>query len=331
MEKQTILITRSFFPDLLEPLKRDFNLIIWGEPRPPLRAWIQKNLPESDAMITMLTDEIDEKVVLLGAENKLKVISQLAVGFDNIAVKTASLHRIPVGNTPGVLTETTADFTWSLLMALARQVVGSHNEVHKGVWRPWGPEVYAGADIHGSTLGIIGFGRIGQAVAMRALGFGMKILYYEPKKKPHPEFSGQATYTPLNELLKQSDFVSLHANLSPESCGMLGKPQFALMKPTAYLINTARGAMIDHKALSLALKAKQLAGAALDVFDPEPIPQGHPLLSLQNVIITPHIASASLNTRRMMAKMTIENTLAGLHGDKIPYCVNPEVYAHLNN
>ncbi len=331
MAKQTILITRSFFPDLLDPLKRDFSLIIWGEPVPPDRAWILENLPKSDALITMLTDVIDEKTVLLGVKNKLKVISQLAVGYDNIAVSAATAHNIPVGNTPGVLTETTADFTWSLLMAVARQVVVSHNEVHRGIWRPWGPDVYAGADIHGATLGIIGFGRIGQAVAMRALGFGMKILYYEPKKKPHPEFSGKATYTPLNDLLQQSDFVTMHAYLSPESRGMLGKPQYALMKPTAYLINTARGPMIDHKALFLALQAKQLAGAGLDVFDPEPIPQDHPLLGLPNVIITPHIASASINTRRMMAKMTIENTLAGLNGDKIPYCVNPEVYEDLKN
>jgi glyoxylate reductase len=331
MEKQTILITRSFFPDLLEPLHRSFNLIVWDEPRPPDRSWIVKNLPNADALITMLTDAIDESVVSLGAQNKLKVISQLAVGFDNIAVSTATTHRIPVGNTPGVLTETTADFTWALLMALARQVVASHTEVHNSTWRPWGPEVYAGADIHGATLGIIGFGRIGKAVARRAHGFGMKILYYGPKEKPDSEFSGMAKYTPLKGLLQQSDFVTLHAYLSPATRGMLGKTEFALMKPTAYLINTARGAMIDHQALFLALQAKQLAGAGLDVFDPEPIPQDHPLLGLPNVIITPHIASASLNTRRMMAKMTIENTLAGLRGEKLPYCVNPEVYGQINN
>jgi glyoxylate reductase len=159
----------------------------------------------------------------------------------------------------------------------------------------------------------------------------MKIIYYEPEEKTNPEFSGQTKYTSLKELLQQSDFVSLHAYLSPATRGMLGKKEFALMKPTAFLINTARGAMIDHHALLLALKAKQLAGAALDVFDPEPIPQYHPLLGLPNVIITPHIASASLNTRRMMAKMTIENTLAGLRGERIPYCVNPEVYKHLKN
>jgi glyoxylate reductase len=331
MEKQTILITRSFFPDLLEPLQRDFNLIVWDEPRPPDRTWIVKNLPNADALITMLTDAIDESVVSLGAQIKLKVISQLAVGFDNIAVSTATTHRIPVGNTPGVLTETTADFTWALLMALARQVVASHTEVHNGTWRPWGPDVYAGADIHGATLGIIGFGRIGKAVARRAHGFGMKILYYGPKEKQDSEFSGMAKYTPLKSLLQQSDFVTLHAYLSPATRGMLGKTEFALMKPTAYLINTARGAMIDHHALFLALQAKQLAGAGLDVFDPEPIPKDHPLLGLPNVIITPHIASASLNTRRMMAKMTIENTLAGLRGEKLPYCVNPEVYGQINN
>jgi len=331
MEKQTILITRSFFPDLLEPLNRDFRLIVWKELKPPDHAWILENLPKSDALITMLTDDIDEKTIMLGAQNKLKVISQLAVGFDNIAVNAASAHDIPVGNTPGILTETTADFTWALLMALARQVVTSHNEVHYGVWRPWGPDVYAGADIHGGTLGIIGFGRIGKAVAQRALGFGMKILYHEPKKKNDTEFSGKAKYSSISELLQQSDFVSLHAYLSPETRGMLGEKEFAMMKPTAYLINTARGAMIDHQALFLALQSKQLAGAALDVFDPEPVPQDHPLLGLSNVIITPHIASASISTRRMMAKMTLENTLAGLRGDKIPYCVNPEIYERLNN
>ena len=331
MEKQTVLITRSLFPDLLDPLKQDFQLIIWDAPQPPERSWIVKNLPNSDALITMLTDDIDEKTILLGANNKLKVISQLAVGFDNIAVSAATAHNVPVGNTPGVLTETTADFTWALLMALARQVVVSHNEVHHGTWRPWGPDVYAGADIHGATLGIIGFGRIGKAVARRAIGFGMNILYYTPDKKTDSEFSGQAKYTPLKELLQQSDFVSLHAYLSPATRGMLGKTEFELMKSTAYLINTARGAMIDHQALFTALKAEQLAGAGLDVFDPEPIPQDHPLLGLSNVIITPHIASASLNTRRMMAKMTIENTLAGLRGERLPYCVNPEVYGHLNN
>jgi glyoxylate reductase len=331
MEKQTILITGSLFPDLLEPLKRDYQLIIWDAPQPPERSWIVKNLPNSDALITMLTDDIDENTIILGAKNKLKVISQLAVGFDNIAVSAATAHNIPVGNTPGVLTETTADFTWALLMALARQVVVSHNEVHHGTWRPWGPDVFSGADIHGATLGIIGFGRIGKAVARRALGFGMKILYYVPKKKNDTEFSGKAHYTPIRDLLQQSDFVSLHAYLSPKTRGMLGEKEFAMMKPTAYLINTARGAMIDHQALFLALQAKQLAGAALDVFDPEPIPQDHPLLGLSNVIITPHIASASLSTRRMMAKMTLENTLAGLRGDKIPYCVNPEIYERLNS
>ena len=326
MEKQTILITRSIFPDLLDSLRKDFNLIVWEESQPPSVDWIKQNLAEADALITMLTDRIDDPLITHGAQSRLKVISQLAVGFDNIAVAAATGFHIPVGNTPGVLTETTADFTWALLMALARQVVVSNNEVQNGTWRPWGPDVYAGADVYGATLGIIGFGRIGQAVARRAAGFGMKILYNSPTPKSEFELNRNIKYLPLNELLKQSDFVSLHAYLSPATRGMIGKDQLDLMKPTSFLINTARGAMLDHMALYEAIRAKKITGAALDVFDPEPIPQNHPLLGLPNVIITPHIASASINTRRKMAKMTIENTLAGLKGERLPYCVNPQVY-----
>jgi glyoxylate reductase len=326
MKKQTILITRSFFPDLLAGLKKEFNLIVWEDQQPPSVDWIKQNLNEADALITMLTDRIDDSLITLGAQSRLKVISQLAVGFDNIAVITATRFHIPIGNTPGVLTETTADFTWALLMALARQVVASNNEVQSGTWRPWGPEVYAGADVYGATIGIIGFGRIGQAVARRAAGFGMKILYSSPSPKSDSGFEQNIKYHPLNDLLKQSDFVSLHAYLSPTTRGMIGKDQLDLMKPTSFLINTARGAMLDHLALYETIRTKKIAGAALDVFDPEPIPQSHPLLGLPNVIITPHIASASLNTRRMMAKMTIENTLAGLKGELLPYCVNPQVY-----
>lgn len=326
MKNQTILITRSFFPDLLTSLKEDFNLIVWEDQQPPSADWIKQNLKDADALITMLTDRIDDSLITLGAQSRLKVISQLSVGFDNIAVTTATRFHIPVGNTPGVLTETTADFTWALLMSLTRQVVASNNEVQSGTWRPWGPEVYAGADVYGATLGIIGFGRIGQAVARRAVGFGMKILYYSPTPKSEACIDKNIKCLPLNDLLHQSDFVSLHAYLSPTTKGMIGKDQLDLMKPTSFLINTARGAMLDHMALYEAIHAKKIAGAALDVFDPEPIPQNHPLLGLPNVIITPHIASASLNTRRMMAKMTIENALAGLRGERLPYCVNPQVY-----
>ena len=177
--KPTILVTRKFFPDLMIKIQTDFNVVLWDKESPPEKQWLLDNLASAEGMITMLTDRVDEEVISRGAANQLKVISQMAVGYDNIDIEAATRHRIAVGNTPGVLTETTADFTWALMMALARQVVTSHNEVHQGIWRPWGPEVFAGADIFGKTLGIIGFGRIGQAVARRAVGFGMKILVFD--------------------------------------------------------------------------------------------------------------------------------------------------------
>ena len=273
----------------------------------------------------MLTDGIDEEVISRGAAKQLKVISQMAVGYDNIDIQSATRLHIAVGNTPGVLTETTADFTWALMMVLARQVVVSHNEVHQGIWRPWGPEVFAGADIYGKTLGIIGFGRIGQAVARRAMGFGMNVLVFD-RGHAAKDSTSYIQYTDLDSLLQESDFVTLHANLNPSSKGLIGQKQLQLMKPSAFLVNTARGAMVEHTALYDALVNHQIAGASLDVFDPEPIPANHPMLNLPNVIITPHIASASLATRRRMAEMTIENVIAGIEGKRLPYCVNPEIY-----
>ncbi len=322
----SILITRRFFPDMLEELNKYSNVVLWDHSAPPDKQWIIKNLSKVDGLITMLTDTIDEEIISIGASQGLKVISQMAVGFDNIDVKYATEQKIAVGNTPGVLTETTADFTWALLMALARQVVQSHEEVQQGVWRPWGPEVFAGIDINGSTLGIIGFGRIGQAVARRASGFGMKVLFFDPEGSRAKVNGIPGEPSNLEMLLCHSDFVSLHANLTASSRNLIGKRQLELMKSSAYLINTARGAMVDHNALYNALVKNQLAGAALDGFDPEPIPTDHPLLKLPNVIITPHIASASIATRRRMASMTIENAYAGVMGKKLPYCVNPEIY-----
>jgi glyoxylate reductase len=323
--KPTILITRTFFPDLFEPLKQEYVLKIWPKNSTPGKKWILDNIYNAEGLITNLTDPIDAEIILAGAAGKLKVISQIAVGFDNIDVSSATKNHIPVGNTPGVLTETTADFTWALLMALARQVIISHNEVQNGIWRPWDPAVFAGADVYGKTIGIIGFGRIGKAVAKRAHGFGMQVLVFDPGSAVNSKETN-VRFSSLEELLSQSDFVTLHANLTDSSRRLLGKNQFEMMKPTAFLVNTARGAMIDNSALLDALQHKKIAGAALDVFDPEPIPMDHPLLKMPNVIITPHIASASLATRRRMAVMTIENSLAGINGERLPYCVNPEVY-----
>lgn len=326
MTKPTILITRSFFPDLLEKLEQHFTLVVWTEENPPPYAWIRQHISEADGLICMLSDKIDAEIIALGAANRLKVVSQIAVGVDNIDVVSASAHKIPVGHTPGVLTETTADFAWALMMAAARRVVESAYEVTQNIWRPWGPEVLCGTDIYGKTLGLIGFGRIGKAMARRAAGFDMQVLYYEPRYKPENASIMNARYVPLDELLQQSDFVSLHAYLSDSSRGMIGKSQLEMMKPSAILINTGRGAMVDHDALYTALKDHTIAAAALDVFDPEPIPPNHPLLSLPNIIITPHIASASTATRHQMAAMTIENILAGLDRKPLPYCSNPEIY-----
>lgn len=323
--KPTILLTRKFFPDLMQLLEKDSEIILWEQDSPPEKQWILDHLTSAIGAITMLTDKIDAEVISLGASHHLKVISQMAVGYDNIDIKSATTHHIAVGNTPGVLTETTADFTWALLMAIARQVVISNNEVHQGTWRPWGPEVFAGADVFGKTLGIIGFGRIGQAVARRATGFGMKVLVAN-RNTENQNFPPYIEFSEIDNLLKRSDFVSLHANLTPSSRGLIGKKQLEMMKPTAFLINTARGAMVDNDALYNSLITHQLGGAALDVFDPEPIPVDHPLLKLPNVIITPHIASASHSTRRRMAEMTIENVIAGIQGKRLPYCVNPEIY-----
>ena len=326
MTAQKILITRSFYSDILQSLSDAYETLTWPSSEPPPFDWIKDNLADVDALICMLNDRIDDQLIEFGAGHRLKVISQMAVGVDNIAVSAATKHKIPVGHTPGVLTETTADFTWALLMASARRVVEGHTEVHNHLWRPWGPEVLCGADVTGTTLGLIGFGRIGKAVAKRAAGFNMQIKYFEPRRKPENDLITYAAYTPLEELLSTSDFISLHAYLSPATRGMIGKAQLEMMKSSAILINTARGAMIDHQALYEALSNHRLAAAALDVFDPEPMPQDHPLLGLPNVIITPHIASAITATRRRMARMTVENIRAGLEGKTLPYCCNPDVY-----
>ena len=326
MAAQKILITRRLYPDILRSLSDSYETLVWPSPELPPHEWIRDNLTDADALVCMLNDRIDDQLISFGASQGLKVISQMAVGVDNIAVAAATTHNIPVGHTPGVLTETTADFAWARLMAAARRVVEGHTEVHENIWRPWGPEVLCGVDIYGATLGLIGFGRIGKAMARRAAGFNMLVKYYEPRKKPENDQIPNAQYVPLDELLATSDFDSLHAYLSPATRGMIGQAQLELMKTSAILINTARGAMVDHQALYDTLVNGRLAAAALDVFDPEPIPQNHPLLTLPNVIITPHIASATTATRRRMAKMTVENIKAGLSDQVLPYCCNPEIY-----
>lgn len=323
-----IFITRKFFPQAVERLSSIAEVESWSEELPPSLDVLIEKAGQVDGLLTMLSDPITADVIRAGDQNHLKVISQMSVGYDNIALAEATAAGIPVGNTPGVLTETTADLAWALLMAAARRVVEGNNEVHQGIWRAWGPEVLCGTEVHGATLGIIGFGRIGQAVAARARGFAMQVLYTQHHRDLDAEKRTGAEFVTLDTLLAQSDFVTLHAYLSPETKGLLGEAQFARMKPGAILINTARGAMIDQDALYRNLKSEKLAAAALDVYDPEPIPRDSPLLALPQVVITPHIGSASRQTRQRMASMTIDNLEAGLTGKPLPNCANPAAYGN---
>jgi len=275
-------------------------------------------------LLTLLTDRID--AALMDGAPGLKVVSNLAVGYDNIDVPAATARGIVVGNTPGVLTETTADMAFALLMAAARRVVEGQAYTLQGRWKTWGPMVLLGQDIHGATLGIIGLGRIGAEMARRARGFGMRVLYHGPRRKSEAlEKELGAAYVPeLKDLLAASDFVSVHVPLTPATERLMGRAEFACMKKTAVFVNTARGGIVDQQALYEALRSGQIFAAGLDVTVIEPIPADDPLLTLDNAIVTPHIGSASFKTREKMALMAADNLLAGLRGDPPPHCVNPE-------
>jgi glyoxylate reductase len=277
-----------------------------------------------DALYCMLTNPVDAEV--MDAAPGLRVIANMAVGYNNVAVDEATRRGIPVTNTPGVLTDTTADFAWALLMASARRLAEADRFTRAGHFHGWGPLMMVGTDVHGKTLGIVGFGRIGRAVAKRATGFGMRVLYFDRvAADPETEASLNAKSVPLEELLTESDYVSLHTDYNPETHHLIGAPELAMMKAGAYLINTARGAIVDEAALVDALRSGKLAGAGLDVFEREP--EVHPgLLELESAVIAPHIASASMETRSAMALMAAENVLAALRGERAPNVVNPQVY-----
>ena len=291
---------------------------------PPRESLLQK-VKGVEALLTLPTDKIDSQVMDAAGES-LKVISHMAVGYDNIVVAAAIALKIPVGHTPGVLTETTADFTWALLMSAARRIVEGDNYTRDGKWKTWMPTLLLGPDVYGATLGIIGLGRIGQAVAKRAKGFDMRVIYRSAHRHPEIEKSLGVEYVPLDSLYAESDFISIHTPLNDSTYHLINDSALAKMKPGAILINTARGGVIDPDALHRALRDKKIAYAALDVTEPEPIPLESPLLTLDNIIIAPHIASASIQTRNKMATMAAENLIAGLKGEKLPHCVNPQVY-----
>jgi lactate dehydrogenase-like 2-hydroxyacid dehydrogenase len=279
---------------------------------------------DSDGLLCLLTESIDAALIARG--ERLRVISQLAVGVDNIDLKAATARGIPVGHTPGVLTEATADMTFALLMSAARRIPEGVDDVRAGRWLTWEPMALLGADVWGATLGIVGLGRIGTAVALRAQGFRMRILYYDAVRSPAKEAELGLEYAPLDTLLAEADFVSLHCPLIPATHHLIDEEALRRMKPAAILVNAARGPVVDTDGLVQALQEGWIRGAALDVTDPEPIPADHPLVGLSNCIIVPHIASATVTARERMATMAAENLLAGLRGEQLPYCANQELY-----
>lgn len=323
MAQNQVFVTRQLPQDILDKLEQHCDFEVWEDHLPPPYDVIKDKAEHLDGLLCLLTDTVDKN--LIEVATSLKVISTMAVGYDNIDVTSATENGIPVGNTPGVLTETSADFAFALLMSVARRIPEAQQYVKEGQWQTWHPTTLAGQDIYGATLGIIGLGRIGQAVAKRAKGFDMKILYHGGSDTTTANQLG-AEQVELDELLQQSDFVSLHVPLNDETHHLISTQELQLMKSTSILINTARGGVIDSEALYSALQNGDILAAGLDVTDPEPIPMDDPLLTLSNCVVVPHIASASVATRRKMADMAVDNIIEGLKGERLPTCVNPEIY-----
>ena len=323
MTKPRVFVTRVIAQEALDKIAQVTETEVWPEELPPSYEVLLEKTRDAEGLLTLLTDKVD--ATLIKTASKLKVISNLAVGYNNIDIAEATKSHIVVGYTPGVLTETTADLTFALLMAAARRVVEADKYTRKGWWKTWGPMILLGQDIHHATLGIIGLGRIGAEVAKRAKGFDMKVLYYDELRRSEEEerLLGVEYVSELAKLFTGADFISVHVPLLPQTHHLIGAAEFAMMKPTAIFINTSRGPVVDQKALYEALKSGLFA-AAIDVTEVEPISPDDPLLTLDNVIITPHIASASFTTRKNMALIAAENLLAGLRSEMPPYCANPE-------
>ncbi|MGD9893781.1 MAG: 2-hydroxyacid dehydrogenase [Dehalococcoidia bacterium] len=322
MSGPRVFVARRLPGDALERLAEQTAMRLWEGELPPPRETLLAEAREAAGLLTLLTDRVDAE--LLGIAPRLRAVSNMAVGFDNIDVPACTARGILVGNTPGVLTDTTADFAFALLMAAARRVVAGDAFTRAGKWQTWDPGLLLGVDVHHATIGIAGMGQIGQAVARRAHGFDMRILYTDAIPRPEIEAATGARRMDLETLLRESDFVTLHVPLTAETRGLIGAAQLAMMKPDAVLINTSRGPVVDQRALAAALAQGRPGMAALDVTDPEPIAMDDPLLALPNVIIVPHIASGSRATREQMADMAVDNLLAGLRGERPPNCVNPE-------
>jgi len=320
-----VFVSRRIPEEGLRPIAEAADTDLWPDDLPPPRDELLRRVAGVDGLLALLTDRVDDEL-LDAAGPQLRVVSNYAVGFDNVDVPACTRRGVAVGNTAGVLTETTADLAFALLMAAARRLAEGYDYVRADRWQTWGPLLLLGADVHHATLGIIGFGRIGREIARRASGFDMTVLYHDAvRASPADEAALHARSVSLQELLAASDFISLHVNLTPETRGMMGREAFRAMKPTAIVINTSRGPVVDQAALFEALRDGAIGGAALDVTDPEPMRADDPLLTLANCLVVPHIASGSRATRARMAEIAAANLLAGLRGEALPSPVNPEV------
>ncbi|WP_455391502.1 2-hydroxyacid dehydrogenase [[Eubacterium] cellulosolvens] len=325
MTKLKVYITREIPDKGLNLLSESFDTEVWYQELPIPSEILLEKVQGISGLLSLLTDRVD-KEIMDAAGAQFKVISNYAVGYDNIDVKAATERGIIVCNTPGVLTETTADLAFALLMSAARRLVEGAEYVYADKWKTWGPKLLLGQDIYEKTLGIIGLGRIGMAVAKRARGFDMDIIYYNPGRNTNDQEVGAKYCDSMDEVLEKADFISIHVPLTNETQAMIGEEEFRKMKNTAILINTSRGQVVDTKALVKALQDGEIAYAALDVTEPEPLPATHDLLQLPNCLVVPHIGSASIAARDKMAVMAAENLIDALNNKKPKYIVNPEVF-----
>ena len=326
MSKPKVFVTRVIPAAGLDRVKAECDATVWDQPVPPPPALLRQRAADCEGLLTLLTDKVD--AALMDACPKLRVISNYAVGFNNVDVAAATERGIRVGNTPGVLTDATADMAFALLIAAARNVVSGHAYTLSGRWKTWEPLGHIGQDLAGATLGVVGMGRIGFALAKRCrAGWGMGVLYNDMHRSEQAERELSARRVDLDVLLAESDFVSVHANLTEATHGMFDAAHFRRMKRTAVFVNTARGGLVNEKDLYDALKSGAIFAAGLDVTDPEPPRAENPLLTLPNCVVAPHIASATVATRNAMAAIAADNLLAGLEGRKLPHWVNPEAVA----
>lgn len=320
-----MFVTRRRVPEAISLLEHSFDLEVWHESSPPPKTVMIDRASACEGLMVEADDTVDADVLKAGGTASLRVVAIRAVGMDNIDLTEASAQGIIVANTPGLNAESTADLTFGLILATARRIAYGDRRIREGMWTEFDQVPYLGVDVHGRTLGIIGLGQIGEAVARRAIGFEMRVIYSSRTRKSEQELMYALDHAELDDLLAEADFVTCHVPLGPGTRPILGAREIALMKPSAILINTSRGPTVDTVALTDALRAGLIAGAGLDVTDPEPIPPDHPLVAMDNVVITPHIGSASAATFTAMGMSAARSIAAALRGETVDACVNPEV------